>query len=99
MRTRGAQGEIETRIALSQTFQRVTGRARMGELNAGIRGVRLTGDRISFELMDQRGLLRAFEGRVSGDRIEGRTMASNGEAGSFLAERIGPAQTVETGRD
>jgi SAM-dependent methyltransferase len=99
LRTRGAQGESEIRIALSQTFQRVTGRARMGDLTAGMRAVRLTGDRISFELMDQRGLLRAFEGRVSGNRIEGRTLASNSEAGSFLAERIGPAQTVETGRD
>jgi len=34
-----------------------------------------------------------------GDRIEGRTLASNGEVGSFLAERIGPAQTVETGQE
>ena len=99
LRTRGAQGESETRVSLAQTFQRVNGRARVGEVNAGMRAVRLTGDRISFELMDQRGLLRAFEGRVSGDRIEGRTMASNGEVGSFLAERIGPAQTVETGQE
>jgi len=99
LRTRGPEGESEARIALSQAFQKVSGRARMGELNAGIRSARLVGDRLTFELMDMRGILRRYDGRVSGDRIDGSTLAATGGIGSFTANRVGPVLPVETGRD
>ena len=99
LRTRSPAGESETRIALSQTFQKVSGRARMSELNTGIRSVLLTGDRLSFELMDLRGILRRYDGRVSGDRIDGSTLATTGEIGNFTANRIGPVVPTETGRE
>lgn len=99
LRTRSPAGESESRIALSQAFQKVSGRARIGELNAGIRSVLLAGDRLSFELMDLRGILRRYDGRVSGDRIDGSTLATTGEIGSFTANRIGPVVPTETGRE
>lgn len=99
LRTRSPAGESESRIALSQAFQKVSGRARMSELNTGIRSVLLTGDRLSFELMDLRGILRRYDGRVSGDRIDGSTLATTGEIGSFTANRIGPVVPTETGRE
>jgi len=99
LRTRSPAGESESRIALSQTFQKVSGRARMSELNTGIRSVLLAGDRLSFELMDLRGILRRYDGRVSGDRIDGSTLATTGEIGSFTANRIGPVVPTETGRE
>jgi hypothetical protein len=50
-------------------------------------------------MMDQRGMLRVYEGRVSAERIEGRTVASNGATGSFVATRTGPMLPIETGRE
>jgi SAM-dependent methyltransferase len=97
--SRGPDGESEARLAFSQSFQKVSGRVRMGDLNAGMRMVRLAGDRLDFELMDQRGQLRMYDGRVKGDRIEGRTLAANGAVGSFVANRVGPVLPIETVRD
>jgi hypothetical protein len=61
--------------------------------------VRLEGDRLAFELMDQRGLLRLYEGRVTGNRLEGRTVTSNGSIGSFTADRAGPVLPLDPGRE
>jgi SAM-dependent methyltransferase len=99
MTSRGPDGESDAGIAFSQAFQKVSGRVRMGEVNASMRQVRLVGDRIDFEMMDQRGIVRVYDGRVSGERIEGRTVASNGATGSFVATRTGPVLPVETGRE
>jgi len=97
--TRGPDGDSDIRIALAQTFQKVSGRARMGDINAALRSVRLEGDRLAFELMDQRGLLRLYEGRVTGNRLEGRTVTSNGSIGSFTADRAGPVLPLDPGRE
>jgi hypothetical protein len=99
MTSRGPDGESDAGVAFSQSFQKVSGRARIGEINASMRQVRLVGDRIDFEMMDQRGMLRVYEGRVSAERIEGRTVASNGATGSFVATRTGPMLPIETGRE
>ena len=64
-----------------------------------LRAPRLDGDRLAFEMMDERGVLRAYEGRVSGDRIEGATRAGDGTAGTFSAVRTGAATPVDAGRD
>jgi hypothetical protein len=64
-----------------------------------LRGVRLTGDRLNFEAMDERGMLRSYLGRVSGDRIEGTTQSADGVMGQFTATRVGAATPVDAGRD
>jgi hypothetical protein len=99
MTTTDAAGSSEAQLAFTQVFQQVTGTARMPSIEGRLRSVRLNGDRISFELMDAAGVLRAYDGRVSGDRMEGTTRASDGAAGKFTATRTGAAAPVDAGRD
>jgi hypothetical protein len=99
MTTTDARGSSEAQVNFTQAFQQVSATARMGPMEGRMRSVRLYGDRLSFELMDERGVLRAYDGRVNGDRIEGGTRASDGAAGTFTAMRTGAATPVDAGRD
>jgi len=71
----------------------------MSNMDGRLRAARLTGDRLAFESMDDRGVLRSYLGRVNGDRIEGTTQSADGVSGSFVATRVGAAQPVDAGRD
>jgi SAM-dependent methyltransferase len=93
------RGANEGSVAFSQVFQQVTGTSRMSSMEGRLRGVRLTGDRLNFEAMDERGMLRSYLGRVSGDRIEGTTQSADGVMGQFTATRVGAATPVDAGRD
>ena len=97
--TTDARGSSEVAASFTQAFQQVGGTVRMGPIEGRMRHVRLSGDRLSFELMDERGVLRAYDGRVAGDRIEGGTRAVDGTAGTFVAQRTGAATPVDAGRD
>jgi SAM-dependent methyltransferase len=97
--TTDARGAGEANVSFTQVFQQVSGTARMGSMEGRMRGVKLVGDRIGFELMDDRGALRAYDGRVSGDRIEGSTRGVDGASGTFVATRTGPATPVDAGRE
>ena len=97
--TTDARGTSEASVSLSQAFQQVTGTVRMGSVEGRLRGVRLSGDRLSFEWMDDKGVLRAYDGRVAGERIEGGCRAVDGTAGSFVAQRTGAATPVDGGRE
>lgn len=95
-RSGGADVEIE------QTFQRIKGQARFAALRTTLRAPMLRGDRIRFELTDEQGTLRRFEGRVLGNRILGTTTASAragsrvDASGSFTATRSGNAPPIHT---
>jgi hypothetical protein len=91
---RGEAGEGGGELSTEQTFQKIEGRVRFGALEAGLRDARLRGDRISFELMDEAGVLRSFTGRVQGDRIEGSVTGPQGRTGAFTAVRNGPAPSI-----
>ena len=97
--TTDSRGTSEASVSFSQAFQQVTGTVRMGSLDGRLRSVRLSGDRLSFEWMDDKGVLRAYDGRVAGDRIEGGCRAVDGTAGSFVAQRTGAATPVDGGRE
>jgi SAM-dependent methyltransferase len=97
--TTDARGAAELQASFTQVFQQVSGTTRMSSMDGRMRGVRLSGDRLAFELMDERGVLRAYDGRVNGDRIEGSTRAADGATGTFSATRSGPATPVDAGRD
>jgi hypothetical protein len=99
MTTTDARGASDVQVNFTQAFQQVSATARMGPMEGRARGVHLTGDRLSFQLMDERGVLRAYDGRVNGDRIEGSTRAADGAAGSFTAMRTGAATPVDAGRE
>lgn len=97
--TTEARGTGDTRIHFSQAFQAITGTTKLGVMDGRMRAARLAGDRVAFEMMDERGVLRSYLGRVAGDRIEGTTQAADGTPGSFTASRIGPPVPVDAGRD
>ena len=77
----------------------MSGTARLGPIEGRMRNVRLSGDRLGFELMDEKGVLRTYDGRVAGERIEGATRAADGAAGTFVAQRTGAATPVDGGRE
>jgi hypothetical protein len=83
-----ARGTAELNASFSQVFQNVTGTARLSSMEGRMRAVKLAGDRLSFELMDDRGVLRSYDGRVAGDRIEGTTRAQDGATGTFVAKAV-----------
>jgi hypothetical protein len=97
--TTDSRGTSEMQAQMTQVFQQVNGSVKMGAIEGRMRGMRLNGDRIAFDLMDERGVLRAYDGRVSGNRIEGATRAGDGTAGTFTAVRTGAAPPVDAGRD
>ncbi|MEI7447675.1 MAG: class I SAM-dependent methyltransferase [Burkholderiales bacterium] len=99
MTTTDARGAGESNLQLAQVFQQVTGTMRMPSMEGRLRGVRLVGDRLGFEMMDDRGVLRTYDGRVTGDRIEGTTRGTDGATGAFTAQRTGIAPPVDGGRD
>jgi hypothetical protein len=94
--TRGTQ---ESQLSFTQAFQQVTGTWRGTAMDGKLRNVRLSGDQLTFEMMDPAGLLRTYLGRVNGARIEGHTIAADGTAGSFVATRVGAAMPVDGGRE
>lgn len=89
-------------LEIDQTFQRLKGQVRFAAMRTTLRAPMLRGDRIQFELTDEQGTLRRFDGRVMGDRIRG-TMTSSARAGgrtdvggSFTATRNGEAPPIRT---
>jgi len=97
--TTDGRGAGETNLSFTQVFQNVSATARMSSMEGRLRAVKLSGDLLNFELMDDRGVLRTYSGRVAGDRIEGSTRAVDGATGTFVAQRTGMATPVDAGRD
>ncbi len=74
-------------LSLEQEFQTIKGRAQLATLIAGLRAPTLRGDRISFELVDEAGVLRRFEGRAEGGELRG-TVQAGAQTGTWRASRI-----------
>ncbi len=96
---RGERGESTADLNIEQTFQKIEGRARMGNIEASLREPRLRGEQISFDWMDERGVLRTFTGRVRGDRIEGTAVGPNNVSTPFSAVRQGVAPPIRGAAD
>jgi hypothetical protein len=90
----GEPGEGGGDLTIDQTFQKIGGRVRFRGLYAGLRDARLRGDRISFELMDEQGVLRSYTGRIRGDRIEGTAVGPQNRSVPFMAVRFGAAPPI-----
>ena len=74
-------------LKLTQKFQRVEGSLVSKSRRFGLRDVSLRGDRFEFALVDYRGVLREFSGRVRGNLISGSVKSNGKPAGPFRAER------------
>ena len=77
----GKKPGAEHAISLTQKFQMVEGAVVLpGAKRLGLRDLRLRGERFDFSFVDERGVLREFSGRVSGDAMAG-SMKVAGKAG------------------
>jgi SAM-dependent methyltransferase len=82
-------GETEDAVLkISQKFQKIEGTlvARSSQLT--LRDATLRGDWIRFSLVDYRGVLREFSGRVRGGGISGSMRMAGKPAGQFRARRV-----------
>ena len=96
---RGEKGEVSGELSIDQTFQKIEGKYRVGPLEATLREPRLRGERISFELLDDQGVLRTFTGRIQGDRIAGTAVGPQNRSMEFQAVRQGLAPLIRGAAD
>ncbi len=94
MELSGAGGSEKLSLNLDQKFQKIEGVAYLGSILAGLREPRLSGFRISFAYVDNRGVRRDFNGRVSGSTMEGSFRTDGGAEGRWTATK----KQGETGR-
>lgn len=90
----GGGSPVRADLSIQQVFQKVEGTASFGSLQAGLRDLRLRGDRIWFDLVDDAGVLRSYAGRVNGNRIEGTATTADGRSLPFSAQRDGAAPPI-----
>ena len=94
----GGNGGMDATV--EQTFQKIKGTARAGDLRISLRAPQLYGDRIRFDLMDDKGVLRSFEGRVEGNTMRGTTLlrsAAGGASGDRAARGSGTFSAPRSG--
>ena len=77
----------DAELTLDQKYQRISGRVRYGDIQAGLREAQLRGDSIRFRLVDQAGRTNDFSGRVDGDSMTG-TVFAGGKAVPWTATRV-----------
>jgi hypothetical protein len=81
----GTTGRHE--MTLEQRYQKIEGSIALGPLLGGLREARLRGFQIAFAYVDNAGVRREFNGRVSGARMEGSFRADNGTEGRWSAAK------------
>jgi hypothetical protein len=81
----GASEKLE--MNLEQRFQKLEGTVSLGAMQGGLREPRLRGFEIAFAYVDNRGLRREFQGRVSGARMEGAFRGDGGTEGRWSASK------------
>ncbi len=91
------QGRVRQHVRMHvtrQRFQFPEGAVEMGEVETSLRDARVMGERVRFAFTGTDGVLRSFEGRVSGDRIEGEVRDGQGSQ-PFSAARRGKAPPID----
>ena len=92
----GAQLGAAVGLTIAQTFQQFVGDAKFDDTTTSLRQMQLRGDLVSFAFTDARGVLRQFNGKVTGDRIEGTVTTGNGaQTQPFTAQRVGAAPAIK----
>jgi len=87
MELSGAGGSEKLSLNLDQKFQKIEGVAYLGSILAGLREPRLSGFRIGFAYVDNRGVRRDFTGRVTGSGMEGSFRTDAGAEGRWTATK------------
>ncbi len=78
-------GSAKNQISFEQRFQKIEGTVTIGQMQGGLRDARLRGFAISFAWVDKDGVLRSYQGRVTGARMEGTFRGDNGAEGRWSA--------------
>jgi SAM-dependent methyltransferase len=75
-------GPKEYQVRLRQQFQKVEGEVVLDGRSGQLRDARLSGDQISFTVLDGSGVRRDFSGRVAGNSMQGvaKSLDGSGEA-------------------
>jgi hypothetical protein len=81
----GASEKLE--MTLEQRYQKLEGTVALGNMLGGLREPRLRGFEIAFAYVDNRGVRRDFQGRVSGARMEGAFRGDGGIEGRWSATK------------
>ena len=74
-------------LTLEQKFQKLDGHVQLGTIQAGLRETRLRGFQISFAYVDNTGVRRDFNGRVTGGKMEGSFRSDTGAEGRWTATK------------
>jgi len=85
------QGRMEFHAEIEQTFQKVSGRVRLGATAGRLSGGRLDGGTLRFALaakIDGREVRHEFRGGVDGDFIVGRVTLAGGAERDWRAKRV-----------
>jgi len=80
-------GNGRAELTFEQKFQKIEGSVALGSIHAGLRDARLRGFQISFAYVDNAGVRRDFNGRVSGNRMEGSFRTESGAEGRWSAAK------------
>jgi SAM-dependent methyltransferase len=80
-------GEESWQLALAQQFQRLSGGAKGGDKSFDLVDAKLTGSAVKFTFTDGNGQKREFNGRVSGNKMEGTTQTQGGTQVKWTAVR------------
>ena len=81
-------GEESWQLALAQQFQRLSGGAKGGTGKSfDLVDAKLTGSAVKFTFVDANGQKREFNGRVSGNKMEGTTQTQGGTQVKWTAVR------------
>ena len=79
-------GGERSEITLEQRYQRLSGTVGLApQLRAGLREAQLRGFVISFAYVDNNGVRRDFNGRITGNRMEGSFRGDNSSEGRWSA--------------
>ena len=81
----GASEKVE--MTLEQRYQKLEGTVSLGTMQGGLREPRLRGFEVAFAYVDNRGVRREFQGRVSGARMEGAFRGDGGIEGRWSATK------------
>jgi SAM-dependent methyltransferase len=80
-------GGERAELSFEQKFQKLEGHVVLGPIHAGLREARLRGFQISFAYVDNGGVRRDFNGRVTGNRMEGSFRSETGAEGRWTATK------------
>jgi SAM-dependent methyltransferase len=82
-------GEEAWQLTLAQQFQRLTGGVKGGGRSIDLIDPKVTGSAVKFAFVDGNGIRREFNGRVSGNKMEGTTQTQGGTQVKWTAVRGG----------